>query len=132
MVAQEVFSSSLAILQESGREGEYNASTYAPSAPMLINLLLGMLDEADCIIKGRKDRFDEGNIPCVSSLDDPILLHPTLARVALPLGLASLFVSGDQPTLAATLWQRFQSEKLRATERYRKSRRHLVRDIYFS
>ena len=132
MTGQNVFNLSMAVLQENASAGEYNASTYLDSAPLLINLLLGMLHEADCKIKGKDEVFDEGAIPYVNSLRDPILLHESLVRVCLPLGLASLFISGDQPNLSAILWQRFMHERNNAVMRYRRSKRHETRDVYFT
>ena len=132
MTGQDVFSLALAILQENGPDGTYNATTYTPSAPLLINLLLGMLEEADRIIKGKEDRFDFGRASAVSTLSDPIILHESLSRVCMPFGLASLFVSGDQPTLSNLLWQRFLSERASAVARFRRARRHTTKDVYFS
>ncbi len=132
MTGQDVFDLSMAILQENHSDGEYNASTYTASAPLLINLLIGMLHEADQKICGKKDVFDEGRIPSLNHLSDPILLHESLSRVSLPLGLASLFICGDQPALSSLLWQRFLAEKTAAVERYRRAKKGGTRDVYFS
>ncbi len=120
------------MLQESGEDRNYNASTYAESTPALLNLLLGMLDEADCIIKGKNLPFDGGRIPYISDLNSTLTLHDSLSRVCLPLGLASMLIAGDQPVLSNTLWVKYLQEKEAAVARYRKGKRHITRDVYFS
>ena len=130
MTARDVYNRSLALIHEHNSDGPYDTLDFQKAAPELINLLCTLLEELDLHIKGQKFHENALTPHTIQSLDDEVLLHPILCSAVLPLGLAFLFLTEENSSLAGIFCKLYESERESLRRRFLKGRRHKITNLY--
>ncbi|MBR6562552.1 MAG: hypothetical protein IKK70_01270 [Clostridia bacterium] len=126
MTGNEIYSASLDLLGLKGEDGSERGDTadLRARALSLLNLLLAECSIIDCRI-----RRCEHSVLSVASLDETLPCSDIIASSALPYGLASMLVSGEDEDLATSLLRLYYDARKQAIT-FGIARRHPITEVY--
>lgn len=123
MLVKDILSAALALLFET----EGSAPDYVEKAPAILNILVPEVFDINNGLRVWKGLAPLDVSPAYQSLNDDVILEPELCRAALPYGLATNLLLGDEEEARALNYNAKYADAVNACVRLRPER---VADVY--
>ncbi|MBR5632472.1 MAG: hypothetical protein IKW68_00695 [Clostridia bacterium] len=133
MTGREIYEQALSLINERDSEGNFHTDTsdFEHNAPDLITLAVSDLWYLDGVIRGIPPRDFRYTVKRITSLEDEIPLHPSVAAT-IPYFLASMLLNEEDGERSDYFRKMFLSAKLNISEAFTKAEHKSIRDVYSS
>lgn len=132
MKVREVYDRALAMINERDSGGAYHSDTadFEKNTPAILNSFIILLLSDDAMIRGNRVRDISFEVEPVTSMEDKIPLHASLASGVLPFALASFLILEEDKERADYFYRLYLDAKSRVVSSFVTARHRRIKNMY--